>query len=121
MLDTVQPIIPFKERFCQPMQDSKTKFELAVCVSELDRNLITWGKNVIKKDGQTTLTQLECNYYLQQFGRVHQFKNIQVNQQAPVQPQPTPQEQKTVEQVPNPMPNNMHMIIDTPNVKQESL
>lgn len=53
MLDTVQPIIPFQERFCQSVQDSKTKFELAVCVSELDRNLITWGKNVIKKDGQT--------------------------------------------------------------------
>lgn len=53
MLDTVQALIPFFEKDCQPVQDSKTKWALVSCVSELDRNLITWGKNVIKKDGQT--------------------------------------------------------------------
>lgn len=53
MLDTVQVLIPFCERYVQPVAYSKTKWELTVCVSELDRNLITWGKNVIKKNGQT--------------------------------------------------------------------
>lgn len=52
MLDTVQILIPFDERYCRPVQDSKVKFELSICVTELDRNLYTWAKNIIKQDGQ---------------------------------------------------------------------
>lgn len=52
MLDTVQILIPFYERFCDLCQDSKNKWQLVCPVYELDSRLVTFSRRFVWGDKQ---------------------------------------------------------------------
>lgn len=59
MVDTVQVHVPFFSSFCQLKHGSKTTWELAVSVAEIDSNLNICARNVVKRDGQL----INIDYY----------------------------------------------------------
>lgn len=59
MIDTVQLHIPFFERFCGLAEDSKTRYELKLPITDIDPNLNIAAKNIRTKDGET----VSIDYY----------------------------------------------------------